>query len=453
MPTQSEPTATVRGTSSKTLQILRKRLRQLWRIMLVLAVTLALAGAALTIWWLKSLNGLPDIGDPFDVTAFRELRIPDDQNALPFLRRASKMLSPWPVLPRPVALSVDTASWAQADPKMREWVNANQHALELFQQGTEKPDAIHDLMADPLNLYEGVNIYDLTVLALLEGTKRQDASDTAGAWDCYRAVLRMNAHASRRRMMDDRRVSNRCRALRHWLTIWAADPKTTISQIRTALDEARKAEPTREWDSFAMKLGYLEIMHMLYRPMREHEQQFLEGEWTYRLADMQLSADIVELIKAGRRMLLREPERSRRVVRLLWANWLAHVEAREQPLQKPAVRALLRALRPVSVPLYPVGPDAPAGARALTPRQLASWLSSSRDAKLILEEGDVMVVLRHRLYQREHRELLVMLATELYHRERGALPASEEALVGTYLKSLPDDSSSDLADAETPTVE
>jgi hypothetical protein len=46
-----------------------------------------------------------------------------------------------------------------------------------------------------------------------------------------------------------------------------------------------------------------------------------------------------------------------------------------------------------------------------------------------------------------------MMATEIYRRERGALPPSEEALVGTYLRRLPDDGSSDLADERTPTVE
>ena len=46
-----------------------------------------------------------------------------------------------------------------------------------------------------------------------------------------------------------------------------------------------------------------------------------------------------------------------------------------------------------------------------------------------------------------------MLATEIYRRERGALPPSDEALVGTYLKSLPDDGSGELADGTTPTVE
>jgi hypothetical protein len=46
-----------------------------------------------------------------------------------------------------------------------------------------------------------------------------------------------------------------------------------------------------------------------------------------------------------------------------------------------------------------------------------------------------------------------MLASEIYRRERGGLPPTEKALVGTYLKSLPDDGSADLADETTTTVE
>ena len=61
--------------------------------------------------------------------------------------------------------------------------------------------------------------------------------------------------------------------------------------------------------------------------------------------------------------------------------------------------------------------------------------------------------LPNRPYRRARRELVMMLATEIYRRERGALPFSEEALVGTYLKSLPDDCSADLPDETTPTVE
>jgi hypothetical protein len=45
-----------------------------------------------------------------------------------------------------------------------------------------------------------------------------------------------------------------------------------------------------------------------------------------------------------------------------------------------------------------------------------------------------------------------MLAEELYHSERGMLPPSDEALVGTYLQSLPDDGSADAPDGTTPAV-
>lgn len=91
---ESPAPAAVSGTSSKTLQLLRRRLRQLGRVMLVLASGLVLGGTALAIWWLTSLNGLPDIGDPFDVAAFRAFSVPDDQNAFTFLRRANEKLTP-----------------------------------------------------------------------------------------------------------------------------------------------------------------------------------------------------------------------------------------------------------------------------------------------------------------------------------------------------------------------
>ena len=108
------------------------------------------------------------------------------------------------------------------------------------------------------------------------------------------------------------------------------------------------------------------------------------------------------------------------------------------------------------MPLYPVSPVAPAGARSLPPRELASWLVTTNDAKLrILVMNSYMPwsPANHLRDRKAHRELVIMLATEIYHRERGSLPPSDDALVGTYLKSLPDDGSVDLADETPPTVE
>src|SRR5690242_16529509 len=97
--------AAVSGTSSKTRQVLRKRLRQVALVTLVLAICLAVAATGLAIWWLNSLNGLPDIGEPFDVTAFHAIHVPDDRNALTFLRRADEKLTPMPAVAQAASIT------------------------------------------------------------------------------------------------------------------------------------------------------------------------------------------------------------------------------------------------------------------------------------------------------------------------------------------------------------
>ena len=142
MLTRSESPVAVSGKPSKMVQLLRKRLRQLLRVIVVLAACVAVAATALAIWWLNSLNGLPDIGDPFDVAAFRAFRIPDDQNAFTFVRRANEKLTPirewdgkgpYPDDPK--------FSWSIANPKLREWAGENREALELFLRGADQADA------------------------------------------------------------------------------------------------------------------------------------------------------------------------------------------------------------------------------------------------------------------------------------------------------------------------
>ena len=117
--------------------------------------------------------------------------------------------------------------------------------------------------------------------------------------------------------------------------------------------------------------------------------------------------------------------------------------------------------RSISIPLYAVGPEAPAGARALPPQKLAGWLEATVDARLRLLDGyiewhwpsDRVVGGGGTPDRRAHRDLVIMLATEMYRRERGALPPSDDSLVGAYLKSLPDDGSADLDDGTALTVE
>jgi hypothetical protein len=133
MSIQSECTAPAAGsgTSPKLLRLLRKRLRQLARVTIVLALGLAVAATALAVWWLTSLNRLPDIGDPFDVAEFGAFRISDEQNAMTLVRRAAKKFTP-------ITLNVGLG-----DPRLRDWFEVNRPLVDLFIQAAERADGIY----------------------------------------------------------------------------------------------------------------------------------------------------------------------------------------------------------------------------------------------------------------------------------------------------------------------
>jgi hypothetical protein len=451
MPTQSESPAAVSGTSSKTFQLLRKRLRQLLRVTLVLAICLTVAATASAIWWLTSLNGLPDIGDPFDVAAIRTFSLPDDQNAFTFFQRAWKAVEP-----------NYFGDWSETNPEFRAFVAANRPAVELIIKGAEQVDGISGPVGEPLPAENNfvldyayplqASSWGLVGMMLMEGGLREGRGDMAGAWDCYRAVLRMTVHVRRRERLKDRaRVNLWLPVLQKHLATWAADSRTTIHQLRLALEEVVECRPMPEWDAFTLKIEYLDLMRFLGRRVVPPREQ-IDEEWTYRLGEMELPVDLMLDLYQVKRGLAREPERSRRVIRLLFANWLAHVEHPAQ--RKPVARARFHIAKQTnSVLLYHVGPDAPADARAVSPQEVARWLVTTNDAKLALRSGFLAWPTVRRAEQRSYRELLARLAGEIYRRERGTLPPSDEALVGTYLKSLPDDGSPDLADEMTPTFE
>src|SRR5262249_1062189 len=149
-------------------------------------------------------------------------------------------------------------------------------------------------------------------------------------------------------------------------------------------------EPTPEWDSFEIKAGYLAMMRSLEEPVSRFVQQDIGWEYHLSVGDMELPPEMAGYLDAGCRFLRREPDRSRRVLQLLYPHWLAEVERREPGRQKPAVYAVfsvLKSTNPMSwgkttVSLFPVSPLAPAKARSLPPQELARWLVATNDAKL-----------------------------------------------------------------------
>ena len=455
MLTQNEAAQAERSPTLSSRPRLRRYLarrgRQLWRALLCLAIGLVFAAGALEVWRGARIIGLPDIGDPFDVAAFRAFRVPEEKDAFVLFRQAqARLLGPTPNVP--VALrGAGPDVWSKAAPELREWLIANRDVLEMFRAASERPDGILHPKFDRFDQHQYLYLGEFKRLALLEGSRLEEQGDLSGAWSWYRAVFRMRAHVMRRGTSFQRIVADwNCGGLGQRIASWAADRRTSVPLLRAALDDVRAAEPKSEWDAFSLKLDYLYLMSELnceWGLVQDGE----EDDRHLRIAGEELPPEFARRVYGVRRYYSTEPERSRRVLRLAFANWLAFVGDEHRSDRKPAVCATFQTSgKRTTTFFYSVSRAAPAAAHKMTPERLAEWLVSTRDAKLLLRSWYWPTI---RISERrEHRALVVLLAGELYQRDHGKAPASDEALVGRYLDHLPDDPSAELDDGKATTV-
>ncbi len=127
-------------------------------------------------------------------------------------------------------------------------------------------------------------------------------------------------------------------------------------------------------------------------------------------------------------------------MRLLFANWLAEVD------RPAAERATVAVREPVLI--YATDPTVPPAALAVTPEFLARSLDRNALSRTIFHfdepadlayQAEVWEGNGPLARERRRRSLLIVrLAAELYRREHGAAPATAGALLGPYLKELPE---------------
>ena len=342
---------------------------------LTTAAVLVAMIAAPSLWWAAQLTGLPDIGDPFDVEAFRSFTIPDDRNAFVLYRQAADRLKPLIASSKAQEQAIKLhVPWSQADPAVHRWVEDNREAMALFRQGTERPDARDpDLPSDPDSRKTGPALRSFHELALLEASRLEEQGDMAGAWTWYRAALRATDHVSLRGTVFMRiRAAGRNGLIRRRVSTWAADPRTTPALIRRALDDVVACGVFTPSDPYTIKVGYPWDEIELDSPDNPGRQLlFLRLNANLGSLAYQLDSDQVRALADAWRFWRREPERGRRVMRLAIANWLAYYDLPpdRRPQPDPEVSGPFE--------FYAFGPDAPANARALSPGALDRWLKTS----------------------------------------------------------------------------
>jgi hypothetical protein len=428
------------GRSFPTLSYLAMPLRWLFRsrrrALTAAAILLAMV-AAPPVWWSVQLMGLPDIGDPFDLREFQSTRIPDDRNAYVLYQRAAAALRPLKSSLKPSEIPLgQPGPHPKGDQEARRWVEENRGAMELYRRGTERPDALDLVPPNRPESWRSIEaLRSFHVLALIEGSRLERQGDMSGTWAWYRAALRATHHMGLRGSFIARMNAHHWqRELLKRLATWAADRRTTPALLRRALDDVIACEAFTPSESYTIQAEYPGIERALDEsdgPGRN--RVIMQWQARFKSSNYRPSPEQIEWLADAWRFWRREPERSRRVIRLAVANWLAYHDLPSDRRPQPAPN--------LSGPheFYAFGPEAPAKARALSPEALDHWFATAIDANEVFR---VFVLQRLRLpEQANHRAMVVLLASQLYRRDHGIDPPSEKALVGHYLKSLPDDGS------------
>jgi hypothetical protein len=392
--------------------------------LLLLYVLIALPILAL-IWRRSQLVGLPDVGNTFDMPASRPGDgVADDRNAFVLYRRAAEQYRD---LSKDEGESFSNAGllWARADAALRGWVADHREAVAFLRAGSERPEAYLDLPGHPMDPIALAKTQEVIVrlswigdAALFEAGRLRSEGDPAGAWALLKAAIRASRH------MERALPTEWCRTTaillvqfsREPVSAWAEDPSVSVPLLRRALDDLAAAE------AFTPPLShfYRGECHVADRSLEN--PQPLIAERARRRAEV-ATFDLSAFAPGLDAFLRGEPERSRRVLRLLAANdlaWCDRPASERPPLAVPRLR------------IYQADPSTPPGARALPPDELARWADSVLiNPALPWRMGELEKWARNDRWSLG--QLKEAVAVSLFTREVGRPPASTAEALRRYL--------------------
>jgi hypothetical protein len=387
-------------------------------------IALTAFGGGILVLRLTSLHGLPDIGDPFDVSAHRQIAIPDDENAYTFYRRAAAQLAK----DEPRSMKGAYRAWSEVDEAQLRWLDANRQALETWLEGTKKDRAVQasaSQMTRDFLLPVSPKIYTFARLVNLKAMQLRHAGDPAGAWIWLRGNLRMTRHSGQNGCLIERLLGLSVYiATSAQIIRWSDDPKLDAPLLRRALEDVLAIDRLTVPNNEFLRNDYIYIMNTLAD--RDHSDRALAEQF---ITAEQITSKELAKFRIGSTLatLNREPERSRRVIRLVVANWLTVCD----------LPAAIRARRAVKFGDLTLFRPADGESSPISAEDLARWFESTRYARSFLL-GRLFAVNGSLAREEAARnELIVHVAEQLYLREHGELPETAEVLVGPYLKALP----------------
>lgn len=385
------------------------------------------------------LWNFPDIGDPFDVAAF----MASDQGRtgdanMYYLRALDRLDRSLDQVPTFEIQAMRRRGWTAPDPGVSAWVERNREALGLWKKGAECSKPGPDIIPPSASM----RLHVLTLLAIVEAARLRTLGDLDGAWEFYRAILRNQQHTLHRPLIYSRMSGlSQLVFFRDLVNTWAKDPRVSTGTLRKALDEVVAAEALCPPNADTYKaeyidqLGHVNDQEYMKRTLltadgdrRQSGTGYYEAYWYRNLPWYEETRDFLN----------HEPERSRRVARLVYAHWIAIADG-------------VRPFRTTFTDRYPdlfMNQPPNASSAWILPAGLSDWYHSSRFGELGRSSS---IGTDWRKKERTIlSQVIVALAEELYQREHGKPPESVKELVGPYLQKIPEGHPEAGAPAATP---
>ncbi len=380
-------------------------------------------------WHELHLWRLPNIGEPFDEAKYGTVTVAEADNAIPLYEKAAGLLKPESVEIKRLISKYNFDVWASADPAVKRAVEEAGPAFEVWLEASNRSDALfiqpNQMKIETYFPFIG-KLRRLTRLAQAEAARRRETGDLNGAWTYYRSLLRTSRLVGLHGNSQSRFLGNAfLRASVTGITLWTDDPATTSEMLKRAIADVEVCQAMTPPNSEMIRTEYFAEKNAL-----SHTEN-----WTRYGIDRAEDEQYWYLhLPGGRtveRFLLREPERSQRVHRLITAGILAQCD-RPRWARPKVFSAPLAHLSSI----YEIDEKTPRAVASISPASLQDW--AERSAYSRLAEPIISFFLRLDGEAGIFDTLRLRMAERAYQLDHGQPPRTYSDLLGDYLKRLPD---------------
>ncbi len=394
-----------------------RRLALLAVYFVVVPAVAVLIGREVVLW------PIPDVPEPFDLAQYGHVEVADADNAMVLYRLAFNQLVASDKLSAGAAAGKgDQWDWVQAEPQVREWVEANGAAGDLWLQGTARPDCLAVQPAEVGNQDPTINrLVHLHQLATLRATRLGADGDLAGAWAWHRGLIRSALHSTRH--------AGVARSVEGWghmwrilpkLRAWADDPEQSADLLRGAVADLGQCRQLAATTGEIARAEYFAERWVLANAgtwLRWDRDPAEPKAWYHKFPPAIL----------GRTFLRNEPKRSLKILRLVTAGILAQAD---RPRGERPALVSPRAM------VYALDATTPPGLTRISPEALVAWVDASGCSPLLADYGTFMGWVDAGASQLDR--LRVHMAKRAYQLDHAGQPApTYGALVPTYIDALP----------------